>query len=104
MCIIQGLIVRPLNSGVSPHRRRTCFVSTMRARRLSEPAAPATQSRNRHFMPAFFIFTGAVIAVFAHDGDTWLNSGTLLGGGFVAFGVVLALLGRRYKRELESDG
>lgn len=63
-----------------------------------------TQGRNRYILPTFFMFSGLVLAIFAHRGDTWFGPGSLLGIGFVVLGVVLAVLGSRYKRELDGDG
>jgi hypothetical protein len=60
-----------------------------------------TQKRNRFFLPAFFIVMGAAFMLFASDGKSVLNFGTVAGGGFIAFGVVLIILVQRYARDLE---
>jgi hypothetical protein len=60
-----------------------------------------TQKRNRFFLPAFFIVMGVAFILFASDARSVLNFGTVAGGGFVAFGVVLIILVQRYAKELE---
>lgn len=60
-----------------------------------------TQRRNRFFAPAFFIIMGAAFMLYASDGRAALNLGTVLGGGFIAFGIVLGVLGQRYARDLD---
>ncbi len=44
---------------------------------------------------------GTAFMLYDSDGRSTLNLGTVLGGGFIVFGVVLAVLGQRYARELE---
>jgi membrane protein implicated in regulation of membrane protease activity len=60
-----------------------------------------TQRRNRFFAPVFFIVMGAAFMLYASDGRSVLNLGTVLGGGFIVFGIVLAILGQRYARDLD---
>lgn len=61
-----------------------------------------TQRRNRFFGPAFFIAAGIVFMVFASDGRFGMNLGTVMGSAFIAFGVILAVLGQRYAKELNQ--
>jgi hypothetical protein len=60
-----------------------------------------TQRRNRFFAPFFFIVVGAAFMAYASGGESFLNLGTVLGGSFIAFGIVLAVLGQRYAKELD---
>jgi hypothetical protein len=61
-----------------------------------------TQRRNRFFAPAFFIVMGIVFMLFASDGSFGMNLGTVMGSGFIAFGIILAILGQRYAKELNQ--
>lgn len=62
-----------------------------------------TQKRNRFFGPALFICMGVALTIFARDDDSLFNLGTVMGSGFVVFGIALAVLGHRYARDLDSD-
>lgn len=59
-----------------------------------------SQTRNRFFLPAFVMVMGAAFMIFASDGRTLLNFGTVVGGGFVLFGLVLLVIVQRYARDL----
>jgi hypothetical protein len=61
-----------------------------------------THRRNRFVGPLFLIAMGAAFMVYAGDGPSLLNIGTVMGGGFIVFGVGLAILNQRYARELQS--
>lgn len=61
-----------------------------------------TQGRNRFFAPAFFIVMGIVFMLFASNGSFGINLGTVMGSGFVVFGIILAVLGQRYANELNQ--
>jgi membrane protein implicated in regulation of membrane protease activity len=60
-----------------------------------------TQRRNRFLGPVFFIAMGVAFAIYAGKGDLALNLGTVVGGGFIVFGLILAVLGQRYAKELD---
>jgi len=60
------------------------------------------QRRNRFLAPALFLVMGVAIILFAGGGSV-LNYGTVMGGGFVLFGIVLAVLQQRYARELDRS-
>jgi len=60
-----------------------------------------TQRRNRFLGPVFFIAMGVAFAIYAGDGNLALNLGTVVGGGFIVFGLILAVLGQRYAKELD---
>jgi hypothetical protein len=46
---------------------------------------------------------GAAFVVYASEGRPLLNLGTVMGGFFIVFGVVLALLVQRHVRELDRS-
>jgi hypothetical protein len=75
--------------------------NTLNAQVAQSAVVLKTQSRNRFFLPAFLIVMGAALVVFASNGKPGLNLGTLMGGTFIAFGLVLIVLVQRYARELE---
>jgi hypothetical protein len=60
-----------------------------------------TQRRNRFFAPAMFMVMGAALMIYASDGRSLLNLGTVMGGSFVLFGIVLLFLVQRYAKELD---
>jgi hypothetical protein len=43
---------------------------------------------------------GAAFVIYGSGGNSALNLGTVMGGGFIVFGSVLAVLSQRYAREL----
>jgi multisubunit Na+/H+ antiporter MnhB subunit len=61
------------------------------------------QRRNRFLAPALFIVMGIAIVLFAGGGGAPFNYGTVMGGGFILFGIVLAVLQQRYARELDRS-
>jgi hypothetical protein len=61
-----------------------------------------TQRRNRFVAPAFMAIMGAAFIAYAGDGTTSLNLGTVMGGGFILFGIVLAIINQRYAKELQQ--
>jgi hypothetical protein len=60
-----------------------------------------TQRRNRFFAPALFVSMGLALAIYASDGRSVLNLGTVMGGAFICFGIILAVINQRYAKELE---
>ena len=44
---------------------------------------------------------GVAFAIYAGNGNLALNLGTVVGGGFIVFGLILAVLGQRYAKELD---
>jgi membrane protein implicated in regulation of membrane protease activity len=61
------------------------------------------QRRNRFFAPALFLVMGIAIMLFAGGGSSAFNYGTVMGGGFIVFGIVLAVIQQRYARELDRS-
>lgn len=61
------------------------------------------QRRNRFFAPALFILMGLGLMIFLGTGGSPLNFGTVMGGGFLVFGIVLAAIQQRYARELDRS-
>jgi membrane protein implicated in regulation of membrane protease activity len=61
------------------------------------------QRRNRFFAPALFLVMGIAIMLFAGGGGSAWNYGTVMGGGFIVFGLVLAVIQQRYARELDRS-
>ena len=73
---------------------------TLNAQVAQSAVVFSTQRRNRFFGPAFFVAMGVGFILFASDGKWGLNLGTVMGGGFVLFGIILGGLGHRYAKEL----
>ena len=61
------------------------------------------QRRNRFFAPAVLLVMGTAIILFAGGGRSALNYGTVMGGGVILFGIILAVLQQRYARELDRS-
>jgi hypothetical protein len=61
------------------------------------------QRRNRFFAPAVLLVMGTAIIFFAGGGRSALNYGTVMGGGFILIGIILAVLQQRYARELDRS-
>jgi len=62
-----------------------------------------TQRRSRFVAPAFFISMGVAFFLYAGTGKPGLNLGTVMGGGFVLFGSVLAIINQRYAKDLQKS-
>ena len=60
-----------------------------------------TQTRNRFIAPVFFVAMGIAFMFFAGDGTFKLNMGTVMGSLFVVFGIVLAIAGQRFVKDLQ---
>jgi hypothetical protein len=61
------------------------------------------QRRNRFFLPALLLVMGIAIVLFAGGGRSAWNYGTVMGGGLILFGIVLAAIQQRYARELDRS-
>ena len=61
------------------------------------------QRKNRFFAPALFLVMGIAIVLFAGGGGSPFNYGNVMGGGFILFGIVLAVIQQRYARELDRS-
>lgn len=61
-----------------------------------------TQRRNKLYAPLFFIAMGVVFGAFSQDGKSVWNMGTVMGGVFVIFGIVLAVLSHRYVKAIDE--
>jgi membrane protein implicated in regulation of membrane protease activity len=61
------------------------------------------QRRNRFFAPALFLVMGIAIVLVAGGGGSPFNYGNVMGGGFILFGIVLAVIQQRYARELDRS-
>jgi hypothetical protein len=61
------------------------------------------QRRNRFFTPALFVVIGVAIIVFVGGGRSVFNFGTVMGGTFIVFGLVLAVIQHRSARELDRS-
>lgn len=61
-----------------------------------------TQRRSRYFLPALFLVMGTAFMIFAKDDNSVLNLGTVMGSGFIVFGIIFAALNHRYAKELDK--
>lgn len=61
-----------------------------------------TQRRNRLYAPLFFIVMGVLFAAFSLDSGPLLNLGTVMGGCFVVFGLILAVVTHKYIKAIDA--
>lgn len=76
--------------------------TTLNAQVMQSATVFQTQRRNWFVAPLFFVAAGIAFVAYTANGRSILNLGTVMGGGFILFGVVLAVLNGRYARELQK--
>jgi len=93
--------VNDLGHSISCHGSCETKAQTLHSQVAQNSVVLRAQRRNGFFAPAMFIVMGIAFMIYASDGRSLLNIGTVMGGSFVLFGIVLLFLMQRYARELD---
>ncbi|CAM4479391.1 MULTISPECIES: hypothetical protein [Alteromonas] len=60
------------------------------------------QSKNRMFMPAFFLVAGLAIVIVSYIKTGGLGLSSIMGGVFIVFGIVLLLINQKWVKDMQS--
>lgn len=95
--------VADLGHAVSCRGNCEYTANLLHAQLVRSSVALQTQRKNRFLVPAFFIVMGLVFMLLAGDEGFGVNLGTVMGSGFITFGIIVALIGQRYAKELDKS-